>query len=54
MTNVVIYNRVARDDQQDPETSQGGQLARILAHVEARGWANVAEYADGTRGGDAE
>jgi DNA invertase Pin-like site-specific DNA recombinase len=54
MTNVVIYNRVARNDQQDPQTSPDGQLARILAHVAARGWANVAEYADDNQGGDAE
>jgi DNA invertase Pin-like site-specific DNA recombinase len=54
MTKAVIYNRVARNDQQDPDTSRGGQLARILAYVEARGWANVAEYIDDPQGGDAK
>jgi DNA invertase Pin-like site-specific DNA recombinase len=53
MTNVVIYNRVARRDQPDPETSRGGQRARILAYAEAHGWVNVAEYVDDAQG-DAE
>jgi hypothetical protein len=48
MTNVVIYNRVAR--KQDADPSRDGQLARILAHVEARGWANVGVYVDDTQG----
>jgi hypothetical protein len=54
MINAVAYNRLARKDQPAPETSPSGQLARILAYVEARGWANVAVYADDPQGGDAE
>ena len=54
MTTFAFYGRVARKDQQDPEPSQDGQLARIRAYVEADGWANVAVYVDDTQGGDAE
>jgi hypothetical protein len=52
MTNVVIYNRVAR--QQDNDSSRGEQLARIFTYVQARRWANVAAYVDDPQGGDAE
>jgi hypothetical protein len=54
MTKFVFYGRVAAEDQQDTKTSQGEQLARCLAYLEARGWENVAVYADDTQGGDAE
>jgi hypothetical protein len=49
MTNFVFYNRVARDDQEDSEAARD-QGARILAHIEAGGWVNVAEYIDDTQG----
>jgi hypothetical protein len=54
MTRFVIYNRVAAEGEQDAETSRDGQLARCLAYLKARGWMDVAVYADDTQGGDAE
>jgi hypothetical protein len=48
MTNVVIYNRVARKE--DDDLSRSEQLARILANVEACGWVNVAVYVEDAQG----
>jgi DNA invertase Pin-like site-specific DNA recombinase len=52
MTKFVFYGRVAAEDQQDTKKFQGEQLARCLAYLKARGWENVAVYADDTQGGD--
>jgi hypothetical protein len=52
MTRIVFYNRVSVEDRPDPQESPDGQLARLRAYIEARGWADIAVYA-GDRQGDA-
>ena len=51
--NFVLYHRVAVADQQNAKPSRDAQLDRCLAYIEAKGWANVAEYVEDAQG-DAE
>jgi hypothetical protein len=51
--NFVLYHRAAVADQRDAKPSQDAQLHHCLAYIEAKGWANVAEYVEDAQG-DAE
>lgn len=46
MTAFAFYGRVSTEDQQDPESSKGWQLARAQALIEPHGGQIVAEYFD--------
>jgi hypothetical protein len=49
MTRFVLYHRIAKD-QRDPRRPRDDQLACCLAYIEAKGWADVAEYVDDRQG----